>query len=128
MTRDQQTVVEVEGPGAAPAIAVPFASAPTPSLYPKQPKSPRSFGRALPFSSAIKKPAHEDKIAESAEHAALTRLAYSLSLSVPCIVLLGGTLPILGLIGAYDTRPQIAELRSDAYAWMVRTVAEPPAE
>jgi hypothetical protein len=48
-------------------------------------------------------------------------------LSVPCIVLLGGTLPILGLIGAYDTRPQIAELRSDAYAWMVRTVAELPA-
>ena len=117
VTREQQTIVEVDGPGAEP-----FSSSPTPPLASTHLKAPEGyFARAMPFSSAVKKQSHDRDVTESAEHAALTRLAYNLSLSLPLILGIGLLFPILGFIGPYskDTSFAMTELRNDAFAWVV---------
>lgn len=117
VTREQQTIVEVDGPGAEP-----FSSSPTPPIPSTHLKPPEGyFARAMPFSSAVKKQSHDRDVTESAEHAALTRLAYNLSLSLPLILGIGLLFPILGFIGLYSKNTSFAmtELRNDAFAWVV---------
>lgn len=115
VTREQRTIVQEPQAGEQGVPMSPIRSSANPQAQTitfNEPSQPAVFGQTVnprePASTRLRTAASED-----AEHAALTRLAYDLSLSLPIILFMSVCFPVLSTVGAL----------MDQSSWPIRELA-----
>lgn len=127
VTREQRTVVEEPEAGEMDPVALPSSRSALPSNsgMASEPKNPAiAFESSTTFAAPGQTQTHANTrlrsaASENAEHAALTRLAYDLTMSLPLIIFMSFAFPLLTILGTFldQSKWAVRELAFDGFSW-----------